>query len=182
MCVHGVCVHGVCVHDVCVHGVCVHDVCVHDVCVHDVCVHGVCVCAWCVCVHGVCVHGVCVHEGGYASLAKAILLHKTGRVWVRLGVCTQDLVRRYSHDDVADDGELDESVHQSHLPILDVHDLGRVVLNYGRHHRPKHGRTSVPAATARHDLLYNKLRQIIDNRVLSMGRLSRQDVLWAWLP
>ena len=154
MCVCMMCACMVCV-CVCMMCACMV-VCACMVCVCMVYVCMVYVCMVCVCMVCVCVC-VCVHEGGYASLAKAILLHKTGRVWIRLGVCTQDLVRRYSHDDVADDGELDESVHQSHLPILDVHDLGRVVLNYGRHHRSKHGRTSVPAATARHDLLYNKL-------------------------
>ena len=44
----------------------------------------------------VCVHGVCVHEGGYAKPYSCTKLEESG-------VCTQDLVRRYSHDDVADD-------------------------------------------------------------------------------
>ena len=75
----------------CVHGVCAWCVCAWCVCAWCVCVHGVCVCMVCVCVHG-----VCVHEGGYAKPYSCSKLEESG-------VCTQDLVRRYSHDDVADD-------------------------------------------------------------------------------
>ena len=66
------------------------------VCAWCVCVWCVCVCVVCVCMVCVCVHGVCVHEGGYAKPYSCTKLEESG-------VCTQDLVRRYSHDDVADD-------------------------------------------------------------------------------
>ena len=38
-----------------------------------------------------------------------------------------------SPDDVADDNQLDEAVHQSHFLVLDVHDLSRVILEHCRY-------------------------------------------------
>ena len=43
--------------------------------------------------------------------------------------------RSLSPDDVSHYSELDEAVHQSHLLVLDVDDLGRVVLEHTRDER-----------------------------------------------